>query len=119
MRKLKEVLRLRFELNLDQRQIARSCSISVSTVHEYLKRAEAAAVGWPLPTDWSDARLQTALFPPTTTTMRHCKDSLDCEQIRRVRADPDPAIADLARRAQLGDEDAYLVLEDALRERAR
>ena len=34
MRKIKEVLRLRNELKLDQRQIARSCSISVSTVHE-------------------------------------------------------------------------------------
>ena len=36
MRKIKEVLRLRNELKLDQRQIARSCSISVSTVHEYV-----------------------------------------------------------------------------------
>lgn len=44
MRKIKEVLRLRYELDLDQRQIARSCSISVSTVHEYLKRAETAGV---------------------------------------------------------------------------
>ena len=39
MRKIKEVLRLRFELRLDQRQIARSCSLAVSTVHEFLKRA--------------------------------------------------------------------------------
>ena len=64
MRKIKEVLRLRNELKLDQRQIARSCSISVSTVHEYLKRAGAAKVGWPLPEDWDDARLEAALFPP-------------------------------------------------------
>ena len=49
MRKIKEVLRLRYELKLDQRPIARSCSIAVSTVHEYLKRAEAAKVSWPLP----------------------------------------------------------------------
>ena len=65
MRKIKEVLRLRNELKLDQRQIARSCSISVSTVHEYLKRAEAAKVGWPLPEGWDDARLEAALFPPS------------------------------------------------------
>ncbi len=32
MRKIKEVLRLRSELKLDQRQVARSCSIPVSTV---------------------------------------------------------------------------------------
>jgi predicted transcriptional regulator len=39
MRKIKEVLRLRFELGLGQRAIARACSISQSTVHGYLKRA--------------------------------------------------------------------------------
>jgi DNA invertase Pin-like site-specific DNA recombinase len=39
MRKIKEVLRLRFELRLGQRAIARACSISQSTVHEYLNRA--------------------------------------------------------------------------------
>jgi hypothetical protein len=64
MRKIKEVLRPQNKLKLDQRQIARSCSISVSTVHEYLKRAEAAKVGWPLPEGWDDARLEAALFPP-------------------------------------------------------
>src|SRR5450755_3563824 len=65
MRKIKEVLRLRFELKLEQRQIARICSIAVSTVHEYLKRAEAAKLGWPLPEGWDDARLVAALFPPS------------------------------------------------------
>ncbi len=54
MRKIKEVLRLRYELKLDQRQIARSCSIAVSRVHDYLKRAEAAKVSWPLPEGWND-----------------------------------------------------------------
>ena len=63
MRKIKEVLRLRYELKLDQRQIARSCSIAVSTVHEYLKRAEAAKVSWPLPDGWNDTHLETALYP--------------------------------------------------------
>ena len=63
MRKIKEVLRLRYELKLDQRQIARSCSISVSTVHEYLKRAEEAKVSWPLPDGWDDTRLEGALYP--------------------------------------------------------
>src|SRR5258708_23109743 len=56
MRKAKEVLRLH-SLGLKQQQIARSCSISQSTVHEYLKAAEAGGVGWPLPADWDDQRL--------------------------------------------------------------
>ncbi len=66
MRKIKEVLRLRFELGLGQRQIARGCSISQATVHEYLRRASAAGLSWPLSEDWDDTRLEQALFgsPP-------------------------------------------------------
>ncbi len=64
MRKIKEVLRLRFELGLGQRQIARSCSIGLGTVHEYLQRAEAEGLKWPLPADWDEDRLNAALFGP-------------------------------------------------------
>ena len=45
MRKIKEVLRLKYELNLGQRQIARSCSIRLGTLHDYLTRAERASSG--------------------------------------------------------------------------
>ena len=38
MRKLKEVLRLRFDLGLQQKQIARNCFIGQATVHRYLQR---------------------------------------------------------------------------------
>lgn len=62
MRKTKEVLRLRYELRLGHRQIARSCSIGQSTVYDYLKRAEAAGIAWPLPEGWDDERLERALF---------------------------------------------------------
>ncbi len=47
MRKLHEILRLRFELS--QYQVARSCSIGQATVCHYLKRAQAAGATWPLP----------------------------------------------------------------------
>jgi transposase len=62
MRKIKEVLRLRFELVLGQRAIARACSISQSTVHEYLNRAAAAGVGWPMPEGWDEERVEKVLF---------------------------------------------------------
>src|SRR5512142_1976260 len=62
MRKLKEVLRLD-SLGLSQHQIARSCSISQSTVHEYLAAAQAAGVRWPAPADWDDAQVERTLFP--------------------------------------------------------
>jgi|SRR5579883_250289 len=64
MRKLREVLRLRFELKLGYQQIGRTCAIAVNTVHKYLKRAEAAGVSWPLPEDWDEARVEAAVFPP-------------------------------------------------------
>src|SRR5215470_11183364 len=63
MRKVKEVLRLRFAGGLYQDQIARSCSIGQSTVHRYLKRAETAGLSWPLPEDYDEDQLETLLFP--------------------------------------------------------
>ena len=63
MRKLREVLRLRYELKLGYQQIGRSCAIGVGTVHKYLKRAEAAGVTWPLPEDWDEARIGAVVFP--------------------------------------------------------
>jgi len=42
MRKIKEVLRLKYSHDLSVRQIARSCGISRPTVAEYLMRARAA-----------------------------------------------------------------------------
>ena len=63
MRKLREVLRLRFKLKLSYQQIGRSCSLGVGTVHKYLKRAEAAGLTWPLPDGWDDAQAEAELFP--------------------------------------------------------
>ena len=62
MRKLKEVLRLASR-GLSQHAIARSCSISQSTVHEYVTAAVAAGIEWPLPENWDDTRIEQGLFP--------------------------------------------------------
>lgn len=62
MRKLKEVLRLH-SLGLSQHQIARSCCISQSTVHEYVSAAQAAGLKWPLPENWDDRQVEQTLFP--------------------------------------------------------
>ena len=62
MRKTKEVLRLHFELGLRQREIARACSISQGAVHNYLKKAAAAGITWPLPEGWDEKRIEEALF---------------------------------------------------------
>ena len=62
MRNIKEVLRLKFDVRLGLRQIARSCSIGLGTAHESLQRAEAARITWPLGPEWDDDRLEAALF---------------------------------------------------------
>jgi transposase len=83
MRKLKEVLRLH-SLGLSQHQIARSCSISQSTVHEYLSAAQAAGVQWPLPESWDDQQIERALFPqrPAPAVWRKHAEP-DWEQIQQ------------------------------------
>ena len=62
MRKIKEVLRLRFELGLGQREIARACSISQGAVHNYLKKAAGAGMQWPLPEGWDEKQIEEAVF---------------------------------------------------------
>ncbi|MDH5172822.1 MAG: IS21 family transposase [Gammaproteobacteria bacterium] len=64
MRKIKEVLRLKWGKGMSNRQIASSCGIGRPTVSEYLRRAGEAGVGWPLPDALDDARLEQLLFPP-------------------------------------------------------
>src|SRR6266849_4778581 len=61
MRKIREVLRLS-AMGLAQHQIARSCSIVQSTVHRYLKLAQAAQLSWPLPEEIGDQKLDELLF---------------------------------------------------------
>ena len=62
MRKIKEILRLKFEYNFSIRKIANSCSIGRGTVADYLSRARKADLKWPLPKDITDTELETLLF---------------------------------------------------------
>ena len=64
MRKIREILRLKFECGQTNRKIAGSCSISRSTVADYLLRAGAAGLSWPVPDELDDAILERLLFPP-------------------------------------------------------
>ncbi len=48
MRQIQEILRLKHQNQLSIREIARSCGLPTSTVGDYLKRAEAAGISWPI-----------------------------------------------------------------------
>lgn len=62
MRKLKEILRLH-AAGHSQHQISRSCGVARSTVAQYVQRAEAAGLPWPLPESLDQAALERRLFP--------------------------------------------------------
>lgn len=64
MRKIREVLRLRWEQGLSHRQIATSCRIGQTSSREFVRRANDAGLRWPLPEDLTDAELERRLFPP-------------------------------------------------------
>ena len=62
MRKIRDVLRLRAAA-LSVRAIAESLQVSPSTVGDYVRRAEVAGLGWPVPESVDDAALERRLFP--------------------------------------------------------
>jgi transposase len=66
MRQIQEILRLKHQNQLSIREIARSCQLPVSTVWEYLKRAQSAGLTWPLPEALSEVELHQRLFGPST-----------------------------------------------------
>ena len=82
MRRIKDVLRLQ-AAGLSRRQLAKSCGIARSTVAEYLKRAEAAGLSWPLPASLDDAELEKRLFPPPVTVPTEERAVPDWSQVHR------------------------------------
>ena len=71
MRKIKEVLRLKFESQFSHDRIAAACGVAKGTVAKYVRRAEAAGLGWPLPEEMDDAALEAKLFPHTPALVVH------------------------------------------------
>jgi len=63
VRKIREILRLKWECELSNRAIAQSCSVSPSTVSDYVNRARAAGLAWPLAEDLDEEKLFRLLFP--------------------------------------------------------
>ncbi len=63
MRRIRQVLQLHFGARASARVIAGEVGVGRSTVQDYLTRAGAAGLGWPLPPDLTDEALEQRLFP--------------------------------------------------------
>jgi hypothetical protein len=64
MRKVREVLRLKYACGASARVIAQSLGIGRSAVAEYIRRAAVIGLTWPIPDDLDDTSLERKLFAP-------------------------------------------------------
>ena len=62
MRKIRDVLRLKFDHHLSDRDIGRSVRLGRTTVQNYVKRALNAGLDWPLAPELDDVQLEHLLF---------------------------------------------------------
>ncbi|GMA60309.1 hypothetical protein GCM10025859_30660 [Alicyclobacillus fastidiosus] len=81
MRKIHEVLRLYAEAGLSERTIAKSVSLSRSTISKIITRSKEIGLSWPIPDDMDDSKLESLLFPapwvaPRTASSRSGKRSI-------------------------------------------
>ena len=86
VRKIREVLRLKHEVGLSNRAIARACRVSNSTVGEYVKRARKAGLGWPLPSELGEEDLYRKMFPEREETKLAERPQPDWEAVHRELA---------------------------------
>lgn len=75
MSKVKEILRLKFDVGLSLRDIAASCNCGKSTVDDVLKRAQNANISWPC--DLNDKELLSLIYPPTEGRKKASEPDID------------------------------------------
>jgi len=86
MRQIRNVLKLHYEKQLSQRQVARACDIGNGTVAECLRRAREVGLGWPLPENLNDESLEQLLYPPAAAERDRTRP--DCAWIHRELSRP-------------------------------
>ena len=70
IRKIKEILRLRYEAGRSIRQTSGSAGISVGAIQKLLEEAAQAQLSWPLPEGMGDAVLSQLLYPGSYVGVR-------------------------------------------------
>lgn len=70
MKKIIEVLRLKYAARLSHDKIARACGLSKGTVNNYVSATQVQGLTWPLPAGVDEARLEALLFPTRQPSSR-------------------------------------------------
>ena len=93
MRKIREVLRLRFAQGLSQRAVGASVRLSTGAVNACLNRARMAGLGWPLPEGLDDAQLEALLYPPAPQVATEQRPVPDWAVVHRELRRPNVTLA--------------------------
>ena len=109
MRKIRDVLRLRFAQGLSQRAIAGSTGLSIGAVNSYLSRARLAGLNWPLPEDLGDVKLEARLYPPLPDVAAERRPVPDWAAVHRELRRPNVTLSLLWEeyRAGTGGQDGF------------
>ncbi|NLX12515.1 MAG: IS21 family transposase [Phycisphaerales bacterium] len=83
MRKAKEILRLKHEQGLTNRQIGACLNLSHVSVGKYLRRAATAGLGWPLPENVREDAIDVLLLAGPSTSKQTPRPLPDATQIHR------------------------------------
>jgi transposase len=93
MRKIRELLRLRFAQGLSQRAIGTSLRISTGAVNACLSRARLAGLNWPLPEGVDDSQLEALLYPPPPAVATDQRPVPDWAVVHRELRRPNMTLA--------------------------
>ena len=83
MRRIREVLRLKHELDRNHRQISAATGLSKGSVSEYLRRAKEAGITWEVARGLSDGELEGRLFKTPGRNLPVDRVPVDCEWVHR------------------------------------
>jgi len=81
MRKIREILRLKFMLNKSNRFIAKCMNTSRNTVKDCINKANLANISWPISDDFDDAVLEQKLYPTLQAVKNDNRRDLDWAKI--------------------------------------
>ena len=107
MKKVREVLRLRFGMGMSARKVATACGLARSTVGEYERRARAAGLSWPLPQGMDDGTLEHLLTGSTRQPAPPGRGMPDAAELKREMSQPNVTLMGIWEQYRQKNPDGY------------